>query len=160
MATLKNHHKEYIVKRLACFDSPSEIAKQLKELFEIDVSLSQLSYYNPENTQACAQLSEKWRHLFQKTREEFIDGAIEIPIVHRQYRLSQLQQLYDELKERGEIMKALKVLEQAAKETGGMYGDIEALNEQRKREKKEDFYQRLNQKIKDYVAEVDGVKTK
>ena len=159
MATLKKHHKEYIVKQLACFDSPSEVAKQLKELYGVDVSLSQLSYYNPENTQACAQLSEKWRHLFHKTREEFIDGVIEIPIVHRQYRLLQLQKIYDELMERGDYMDALKVLEQAAKEAGGMYGDIEALTEQRKKEKKEDFYQKINQKIIDYVAEVDEVKT-
>ena len=157
MATLKNHHKEFIVKELACFNTPSKIAKRLQEECGVTATLSQLSFYNPENTQARSQLSDKWRDLFNETREQFIEGVIEIPIVHRQYRLSQLQQLYDKLKERGEIIKALKVLEQAAKETGGMYGDIETLTEQRKKEKKEDFYQKLNQKIIDHAKKRDGV---
>ncbi len=129
MATLKNNHKSFIVKELACFTTPSEIAGRVQEEYGVTVTLSQLSFYNPENAQACYQLSEKWRHLFQETRDDFIEGIIQIPIVHKQYRLSQLQKNYEMLYERGEYIQAVKVLEQAAKEMGGVYGDIQSMTE-------------------------------
>jgi len=156
MATLKNNHKSLIVKELACFTTPSEIAKQLQEEFGVTVTLSQLSFYNPENTQGRYELSEKWRHLFHQTRDDFIEGIIEIPIVHKRYRLSELQKIYDTLYERGEYMQAVKVLEQAAKEMGGVYGDVQSMTESQRQEKKRNFYQEVNEKIRRTILEEDG----
>lgn len=124
MATLKPQHKEFIVKRLACFEKPAEIKTRVEERFQVDVTLSQLSFYNPENTQGSQQLAKKWKQLHRETRKKFIEGAIEVPISHKMYRLQQLQKLYDKYFDMRNYGGCERVLEQAAKEMGGSYGSV------------------------------------
>jgi hypothetical protein len=147
---LKNKYKAFIIKQLACFEQPREVIAQLKKNFGVEISQSQIAYYNPKNKQAGRELSQKWRFLFQATRDQFIEGAIQIPIANKYYRLRELQKNYEKATHREDYMEARKVLEQAAKETGGIY-QTRAMNAdvQNKRNSHENFLQRINLKIEE-----------
>lgn len=42
MASLNNEIKAFIVQALACFDTPSQVAKAVKQEFDLDVSRQQV----------------------------------------------------------------------------------------------------------------------
>ncbi|MCJ9196458.1 DUF2280 domain-containing protein, partial [Acinetobacter baumannii] len=63
-------------------------------------------------------LSKKYVELFEKTRDEFDKGLIDIPIANKYYRLKQYQR---QLEKTRNVKTALKILEQAAKDIGGQF---------------------------------------
>jgi hypothetical protein len=143
MAKLKKNQKEFIVKQLAMFESASTIAEKVKEKYDLELALPQLSYYNPKsNGQSSRQLSTKWVHLFNTTRQRFLEGAIQIPIANKHYRLRELQKNYKKLLADKNISGANQVLEQAAKEMGGAYGAPVVLDQSTS-----NFYQQVNNRI-------------
>lgn len=119
MAKLTDAHKRFIVTALACWDTPTEVAAALKEEMGIDVPRTQVAQYDPTKV-AGAKLSAKWRELFEATRKRFIKERADIAVSHQSYRLRQLGKIYDRHMARGNIVAAAAVLEQAAKEKGGM----------------------------------------
>lgn len=111
--------QKFIIQRLASFERPQEVADSVKDIFGVSVSLKAITYYHIDN----AKLSTEWRELFLSLRRQFISRLADIPIFHKAYRLKQLQRLYDRQassKIPNEV-EMLKILEQAAKEVGGMY---------------------------------------
>lgn len=117
MAALKEPVKIFIVQALACRDTPQEVADQVKQEFGIDVDRMQCSSYDPTKV-AGRNLSQKFKDLFEKTREEFDAGLIDIPIANKYYRLKQYQRQLDRTRN---VKTALKILEQAAKDIGGQF---------------------------------------
>lgn len=120
MARLKEQHKKIIVKELACFANTKDIQILLKETYGVEVTPSQVSFYNPENNSS-TNLAKKWLHLFYDTRRRYVEEESKAPIFHRGYRLQQLQKNYDKAQKAGNIVLAMQILEQAAKETGRYY---------------------------------------
>ena len=47
MAALSPEVKAFIVQALACFDTPTQIASQVKQEFGLDISIQQVSSYDP-----------------------------------------------------------------------------------------------------------------
>jgi hypothetical protein len=120
MPKLDDQHKQFIVQALACFDSPTQVSRAVKEEFGIDVPKEQVQQYNP--TRAAAKwLGKKWRALFEETRKRFLDDVAAIPVANQSYRLRSLQRLHDQAVERKNAQLAAQLLEQAAKEVGGAY---------------------------------------
>ncbi|OCZ24051.1 DUF2280 domain-containing protein [Acinetobacter pittii] len=117
MAALKEPVKIFIVQALACRDTPQEVADQVKQEFGIDVDRMQCSSYDPTKV-AGRNLSKKYKDLFEKTRDEFDAGLIDIPIANKYYRLKQYQRQLDRTRN---VKTALKILEQAAKDIGGQF---------------------------------------
>ena len=144
MAKLKNKHKAFIVKQLACLEAPNEIVAQLKKRFDVEVSQAQVAYYNPNGSQGSRELAQKWRHLFDETRDRFIADSSQIPISHKNYRLKELQKIYEKLLQQGNLTEACKVLEQVAKEMGGAYAGNSTPEIQ---VNDGNFYERVNKKI-------------
>ncbi len=120
MATLTDTVKLYIVKRLACFDTPTQVAKAVKEDFEVDLPRSQVQIYDPTSVVGRA-LSKKYSEIFHATRQQFLDEIGSIPIANQSFRLRALDQMYQRAIARGNEMLAKEVLEQAAKEAAGFY---------------------------------------
>jgi len=120
MAKLTDAHKRFIVQALACWDTPTEVSAALKEEMGIDVARMQVAQYDPTKV-AGAKLAQKWRELFEDTRKKFREAVAEIPIADQAYRLRQLGKIYDRHIQRGNVVAAAAVLEQAAKEHGGMF---------------------------------------
>lgn len=119
MAALKEPVKIFIVQALACRDTPQEVADQVKQEFGIDVDRMQCSSYDPTKV-AGRNLSKKYKDLFEKTRDEFDAGLIDIPIANKYYRLKQYQSQLDRTRN---VKTALKILEQAAKDIGGQFSN-------------------------------------
>ncbi|KCW04893.1 hypothetical protein J965_2471 [Acinetobacter baumannii 44839_9] len=120
MARLNKRGKLYIVRSLATYETPSETARGVQEEFGITVTKQQCEAYDP--TKKTGQdLSEEFKTEFYRVRKEMNDNLSAIPIANIAYRLKRLQRFIDheQFKENPVIVPSL--LEQAAKEVGGLY---------------------------------------
>ena len=117
MAALKEPVKIYIVQALACRDTPQEVADAVKQEFGVEVDRMQCSSYDPTKV-AGRNLSKKFKDLFNETRKKFDKGLIDIPIASKHYRLKQYDKLLQKTKN---TVTALKIMEQAAKDSGGQF---------------------------------------
>ena len=117
MAQLDRNHKRFIVQELARFKSPTEVCESVKETFNLDIERQQVWHYNPNN----ADVAEEWRELFEETRKQFIHDTASIPIANKNFRLTQLNDLFKTAKEKRNYALAADLLEQAAKEEGGVF---------------------------------------
>ncbi|MEJ2802001.1 DUF2280 domain-containing protein [Comamonadaceae bacterium PP-2] len=120
MAVLPENVKVFVVQSLACFDTPSQIAAAVKAEFGIEVSRQQVSRYDPTRARN-KDVSPRLRTIFETARAKFVEDLTSIPISHRSYRLRALQRSLERADAQGNIAMASTLLEQAAKEMGGMY---------------------------------------
>lgn len=120
MAALRDEVKLFIVQALACFDTPTQVAKAVKEEFGLDVLRQQVAAYDP-NCYVGRNLSAKWRTIFEDTRAKFREDTAAIPIASRAYRLRALARMAQQAESMRNIALAVAVIEQAAKEVGDMY---------------------------------------
>ncbi|VCX11670.1 hypothetical protein BANRA_03395 [Acinetobacter baumannii] len=111
MATLKEPVKIFIVQSLACRDTPQEVAELVKQEFGVDIDRVQVATYDPTKV-AGKNLSKKYVELFEKTRDEFDKGLIDIPIANKYYRLKQYQR---QLEKTRNVKTALKFLSKPLK---------------------------------------------
>lgn len=112
--------KTRIVQSLACFDSPSVVAKAIKLEFKVEISPQAVEAYDP-NKVAGKKLSERFRLLFDATRKAFLEDTSQIAISHRAVRLRALQRMAEKAENSGNMVLASSLLKQAAEEVGGSY---------------------------------------
>lgn len=117
MANLHPHIKLYIVQALACFDTPSEVAAAVRDLYGVTVYRQQIETHDPTK-RSSKGLARKWRFLFESTRAAFNSAMLDIPVANRSYRLKVLGRLFVRAEQTGNLAVAAKLLEQAAKEMG------------------------------------------
>lgn len=119
MAELTDRQKEYIIAELATYHSPSEVAASFKDEFRIEITRQQAANYDP-TTVAGKRMAASWRKLFEIYRNAFLNDRSTIAIAQQNYRLRELDTLFRANKAKS-LKMALKILEQAAKEEGGIY---------------------------------------
>lgn len=119
MATLNNEIKAFIVQSLACFDSPSQVATAVREGFGVVVSRQQVETHDPTR-KSSKGLAKRWVTLFEDTRSGFRSEMVKEPIANRAFRLRALGRMLEEAEARGNLVMAMKLLEQAARECGDM----------------------------------------
>ncbi|MGQ2386307.1 DUF2280 domain-containing protein [Acinetobacter ursingii] len=117
MAALKEPVKIFIVQALACRDTPQEVADQVLQEFGITIDRKQCQSYDPTKV-AGKNLSLKFKKLFDETRKKFDAGLVDIPIAKKHYRMKQYDKLLQKTKN---TVMALRIMEQAAKDSGGLY---------------------------------------
>jgi hypothetical protein len=120
MAALKNEVKSFIVQALACFDTPSQVALAVREEFGIEVTRMQCESHDPTK-RAGRDVAKRWQVLFHDTRKRFREETAEIPIANRAYRLRAMNRFVEKAETMKNIVLAMQILEQAAKEAGDMY---------------------------------------
>jgi len=120
MAALSDPVKLRIVQALACFDTPSQAAKDIKAEFGLDVSPQQCEAYDP-NKRSGNRLSDKYRQIFAETRKTFLEDTSLIGVSHRAVRLRTLQRMIERAEKQGNLALTEQLLEQVAKETGDAY---------------------------------------
>jgi hypothetical protein len=118
MATLTDEMKVFIVKGLACYDSPSQVAKDVLKEFGVELTRQQVYAYHPDCTQTPAP---RWLDLFDATREAFLADVSQIGITHKAVRLRMLDRMIQKALEHNYTLVAAKLLVQVARECGGMY---------------------------------------
>lgn len=118
MAKLPEDAKGFIVRLLACYHTPSEVAEAVKEEFGIEIPRQQAQEYDPTKGEKPAR---KWCDLFHETREKFLKSASEIPEANKAVRIDQLARMAREARKRKNYGLAKELLEQIAKEEGGAF---------------------------------------
>lgn len=123
MATLDDKQKEFLVKALACYDTPSQVAAALKEHFGVAIDRRQVHEYDPEGSKGY-KVAPRWKGLFYATRAKFNDQVSAVPIANQPMRLRALQRIFDKAEAMNNLPFAAQVLEQAAKEVSGGYSNV------------------------------------
>ena len=118
MPTLTDEIKTFIVMGLARFDTPSAVAEAVKAHFGVELSRRHVYAYDPKCTQPPAP---RWCALHAATRAAFLQEAAEIGVAHKTVRLRMLDRMAHRAEARNYIGLACAVLEQAAKECGGLF---------------------------------------
>ncbi|MDP9803242.1 DUF2280 domain-containing protein [Acinetobacter calcoaceticus] len=120
MARLNKRVKLYIVRSLATYETPTETAKGVQEEFGIEVTKQQCEAYDP--TKKTGQdLSEEFKTEFYRIRREMNQNLESIPIANIAYRLRRLQRFIDNEQFKDNPVLVPNLMEQAAKEVGGLY---------------------------------------
>lgn len=117
MATLKDDEKLFIVHALACFDTPSQVAAQLKEEYGVVITRMQASAYDP-TTIIGNRCAKKWAEIFHQVRKEFLADVSGIAIANKSYRLRVLDRMSKHAESKGNRVLTASLIEQAAKEMG------------------------------------------
>jgi hypothetical protein len=124
MATLTEEQKQFIVQRLACFRTPSQVVADVKEEFGVDLPREQVRQYNPKQVSVAA----KWEAIFEATREAFIASAADEGVAHQAYRIRELGELYRAAVKAKNRKEAAAHLRQVAEEVGGAYTNARQLS--------------------------------
>lgn len=120
MARLTKEQKIFVVTRVACFDTATEIAAAFKEQFGTEITIAAIGAYDPM-LRAGRSLSRKYRDLFDATRKAFLEDTSHISIAHKAVRLRRLDRYCARAEQRGNLPLAAGFLEQAAKECGNAF---------------------------------------
>jgi hypothetical protein len=115
---LTDEIKEFIVRGLARYETPSRVAAAVKNVFDVEVSRQQVFSYNARGSR---QPAERWCELFETTREAFLADLGSIGVAQKAVRLRKLERFAELAEEREHYTRAAGFLEQAAKECGGIY---------------------------------------
>ena len=110
----------HILTELACFATPSQVATSVKEKFGVDVSRQCVEAHHPER-KAGAKLNPALRALFYETRVKLVAELDDIGMAHQACRLRGLERMLEQAERMGNLALAAKIVEQAAREVGGMY---------------------------------------
>jgi hypothetical protein len=124
MATLADEIKEFIVKSLARYETPQQVAERVRETFDIKLERQQIHAYDPACLRPPAQ---RWRDLHAATREAHLREVAEIGISQKAVRLAMLDRMARSTMENNRFERAAALLEQAAKECGGIYENRKAI---------------------------------
>ncbi len=117
--TLSEEIKRFIVKSLAIYETPSEVAEAVKAIFNKKVTRQNIHFYDPTKL-AGEALSEELRNLFFETRDKF-DVMEILPLSKKNVRIKKLSKIFETLESNDNLVGAADVLEQIAKEEGGMF---------------------------------------
>jgi hypothetical protein len=115
---LDDEVKEFIVKRIACYETPSRIAAAVRINFGIDIDRRRIFDYNPAGSRPPAQ---RWIDLHAAERARFLRDKAEIGVAQQVIRLRMLDRFAQMAEDNNDHDKAAKYLQQAARECGGFY---------------------------------------
>lgn len=126
MPRLTGDQKSYIVRALAAYDTPTEVLDSVNEIFGITVSRQQVHRYDA--TRAGSKPAKKWIALFKLAREAFLKDVQENPVSNIAYRLRTMQKELEKARHARNPDLILRILEQAAKELGGVFTNHRTLS--------------------------------
>ena len=119
MARLKKAEKIFIVRSLAQFMPISDVVRDIKEKFNVDVSPQQVEYYDPTKA-ASADLAQEFIDLFNEARKEYIDQPLHnIEGANDIVQLRILSALF--IKKQNNTRDAIKLSDQMQKIVKGYY---------------------------------------
>jgi hypothetical protein len=126
MAELTEEHKNTIVLSLAGFMTPAAIRVMMKETYGLDLEYGQITTYDP--TKPNFRASERWREIFELARKKYVEETLTVPVSNQGYRMRTIQKMLDTALEQGNMVIAMQLLEQAAKEVGGLLTNARNVN--------------------------------
>lgn len=119
MAELSEQAKLRLVTLLARFSGPSEAARIVSK--EFGVTLNRTQAWKYDATRPACRISPKLKGVFFEVRDRWLTRMSEIGVANKAHRLRCLDRLVAKLMDRGDYHGALKALELAAREVGGVF---------------------------------------
>lgn len=119
--TLNEEQKEWIVTQWAMMIPASQILKGFEERFGAAITANQARDYNPTTARTRGKSMRKWKVLHDHIRHKFLTEIADIPIANASVRLHRLEQLCVGAMAKGNAPLAAEIIEQAAKEVGGLF---------------------------------------
>ncbi|OHC95566.1 MAG: hypothetical protein A2792_03485 [Sphingomonadales bacterium RIFCSPHIGHO2_01_FULL_65_20] len=119
--TLSEEQKAWIVIQYARMRSAWQIRRDFKEIWGGELDRKQVHRYNPASSCNYGRGMQKWQGLFDEEREKFLDQVNRIPIANLAVRLDRLETMCVNAMEKGNSAMAANLIEQAAKEVGGLF---------------------------------------
>ncbi len=118
---LTDVEKAFVVQELACFGSPKEVSEALMDEYGVQLAPQNIECYDP-NKRAGQNLAQKWRELFEHTRNAFLDHVEKaVPHAHKAVRVRKLARAADASENRGNYVAMADMLERIAKEMGNVH---------------------------------------
>jgi hypothetical protein len=126
---LTEEEKAFLVSAFAAWNPLREVCRLFEERFGRPITSVNANKYDlngwagRENAYAGSASQKKWRPLFDQVRARFIEDASTIAITHKTFRLREIDAHYRRVAtaDRVNVPLAMQLLEQAAKESGGLY---------------------------------------
>lgn len=118
MAELNDAQKLELVEELACFVSPKEIIARFRQEHGVELSYNQVGLYDP--TRTYFEAGDKWREVFDNRRKRFLEDVDAVPASSQAFRLHRLNEGAEKARLQGNYKLMAELLEQAAKEQGGL----------------------------------------
>lgn len=119
--TLTEHQKAWLVTQWARMRHAAQIRKEFAEVFGVEIDRKQVHTYNPKASSNFGRGQVKWNQLFDEEREKFLAEVNAIPIANAAVRLDRLETMCVAAMEKGNTPLAASIIEQAAKEVGGLF---------------------------------------
>lgn len=107
-----------IIELFAQFQPVKEIRAVIRAEFGRDLADATISHYDP--TRASSKLSQEQRAQFAALRAAYVDSASSVAIAHQAHRLRNYEAVYAKALKSNDFASALKAMELAAKEMGGV----------------------------------------
>ena len=117
-SVLTDEVKAFIVRGLARYETPTQVAAAVQANFDIEITRRQVFAYDPAGSRPPAQ---RWIDLHAATRAKFMQASAEIGVAQKLVRLRMLDRFANRADEQNYTERAAKFLAQAAKECGGFY---------------------------------------
>ncbi|HRH45721.1 MAG TPA: DUF2280 domain-containing protein [Pyrinomonadaceae bacterium] len=117
--TLPEEIKRFIVRSLAVYETPSEVAASVKAVYNKKVTRQNVHFYDPTKL-AGEGLSEELKTLFTETRRQFDETEI-MPLSKKNVRIKKLSKYVEVLEDNDNLIGAAGILEQIAKEEGNLF---------------------------------------
>lgn len=111
--------KRFIVRCLAIYESPSDVAALVKERFGLTITRQTAHLYDPTKI-AGQELSDELKTLFFETRKKFEEEEI-LPLSKKIVRIKKLSKYVENFENLQNYKAAAELLEQIAKEQGDAY---------------------------------------
>jgi hypothetical protein len=118
--------KRRIVIELASFKTPAEVRAILQAEYDLTMDRGVIQKYDASKEYCAA--GKPLQTLFHETRKEYVETVTNIPVAKPAYRLRKLQAMSDAAERQGNLKLAAELLEQAAKEVGGLYTNVRQID--------------------------------
>lgn len=122
MARLTREQQLFIVDGYACYMTTREVCDQFEEVFGWRVTPDQACRYNPD-IRAARPLSQSLAARHRETRARYWEETGSIPLAHKTHRLRLLSDMEIKAREKGNLVLAASLIEQAAKEAGNVFSN-------------------------------------
>jgi hypothetical protein len=119
--------QEEIVILLARGMGASKVKEYVWSTHRINLSIQAVLAYDV--SKPSFRNAERWRPIFEAARNSFLDNVGAVPIAHPAFRLNLLNDAALVARERGNFALMAQLLEQAAREVGGMFTKVRAIDD-------------------------------
>jgi hypothetical protein len=117
---LTEQQRIYVVRRLAAYDKPRAIARDLAHEFGVTVSHQLVEAYHPGRA-AGRRLAPRWKKLCAQARAAYLESTAEIGAMHKTVRIRWREGIAHDAWDAGQFKAASDVLDAIAKDIGDAF---------------------------------------